>query len=86
MSINTDLLILATDDRIWLDSESLIAYLREVEEQATLFLEQAQDEGDYQKAIAAYSVGDSIRQITDGLILTAMVAGDRIRSRRESRR
>ena len=85
MSINNDLLILAVDDRIWIDSESLIAYLRGVEAQAGMFLEQAKQEEDYQKAVAAFSVGDSVRQITDGLVLTALVAGDQIRSKRAAR-
>ena len=85
MSIYNDLLILAVDDRIWIDSESLIAYLRGVEAQAGMFLKQAEQEADYQKAVAAYSVGDSVRQITDGLVLTALVAGDQIRSKRAAR-
>lgn len=86
MSIDTNVLILAIDDRIWIDSDSLIAYLRDVESQAAIHSHLAEEEGDYKKAIAAFSVGDSIRQIADGLVLTAMVANDTMRSRRESRR
>ena len=69
-----------------MDSESLISYLRDVEAQAQFHFNEAQVEGDYRAAAAAFSVGDSVRQIADGLVLTTMVASDKIRSRRESRR
>jgi hypothetical protein len=86
MPIENNIMILAVDGRIWIDSFSLISYLRDVEIQADTHLKIAEDKGDYKKAIAAYSVGDSIRQIADGLVLTSMVADETIRSRRESRR
>lgn len=85
MPIDTNILILAVDNHIWVDSDSLISYLRDVEQQAATHLRAAEEQGDYKNAIAAYSVGDSIRQIADGLVLTAMVANDTMRSRRESR-
>jgi hypothetical protein len=85
MPLENNIVILAVDNRIWIDSDSLISYLRDVEIQAGLHLDHAEEQGDYRKALAAYSVGDSIRQIADGLVLTAMVANDTIRSRRESR-
>ena len=86
MPLENNIVILAVDNRIWIDSDSLISYLRDVETQAIQHLSNAEEQGDYKEAIAAYSVGDSIRQIADGLVLTAMVANDTIRSRRESRR
>lgn len=86
MPIEPNIVILAVDGRIWIDSCSLISYLRDVETQADAHRKMAEDQGDYRKAVAAYSVGDSIRQIADGLVLTAIVADDTIRSRRESRR
>lgn len=85
MSIDSNVLILAIDDRIWLDSDSLIAYLRNVEDQARGYLDEAEKMGDQRKAIASFSVGDSIRQIADGLVLATLVAGDTVLSRRESR-
>jgi len=86
MPIESNIVILAVDGRIWIDSYSLISYLRGVETQADAHRLMAEDQGDYRKAVAAYSVGDSIRQIADGLVLTSMVADDTIRSRRESGR
>lgn len=74
------------DDRIWVDSESLITYLRDVEETADKHYKEARVDGDERKAVAAYSSGDIVRQIADGLVLTTMYAGETIRSRRESRR
>lgn len=85
MPLENNIVILAVDNRIWIDSDSLISYLRDVEIQAGLHFNNAEEQGDYRKALAAYSVGDSIRQIADGLVLTAMVANDTMRSRRESR-
>lgn len=84
MSLEDNILILAVDNRIWIDSDSLISYLRNVETQAVAHSGDAEDRGEYAKALAALSAGDSIRQIADGLVLTAMVANDTIRSRRES--
>lgn len=84
--LDAKVLVLAMDDRIWVDSESLIMYLREVEETAMKHYADAREENDNYKAVAAYSSGDAIRQITDGLVLTTMHAGETIRSRRESRR
>jgi hypothetical protein len=86
MPINSDLLVLSVDNKIWLDSDSLISYLRNVEEQARSHFNAAQINGDDRAAAAAFSVGDSVRQIADGLVLTTMVASDKIRSRRESGR
>lgn len=86
MPLDSSVLVLAMDDRIWVDSESLIAYLREIEQQAHRHMELAQDREDQPTAVAAYSSGEMVRQIADGLVLTAMVAGDRIKEKRESRR
>lgn len=86
MPLEKNIVILAVDNRIWIDSDSLISYLRDVEQQAALHSHDAEEHGDYRKALAAYSVRDSIRQIADGLVLTAMVANDTMRSRRESER
>jgi len=84
VSLDANILILAVDNRIWIDSDSLISYLRCVENQAVEHSGNAEQQGDFTKAVAALSAGDSIRQIADGLVLTAMVANDTIRSRRES--
>lgn len=86
MPLDSSVLVLAMDDRIWVDSESLIAYLREVEDQAQRFQDSAQEHGDIERAAAAYSSKEMVRQIADGLVLTTMVAGDQVRSRRAARR
>lgn len=86
MPLDSSVLVLAMDDRVWLDSDSLVAYLREIERQAHEHMENAQQNRDEARAVAAYSSGEMVRQIADGLVLTTMVASDKIRTKRESRR
>lgn len=74
------------DDRVWLDSDSLVAYLREIERQAQEYMQAAREDHDDARAVAAYSSGEMVRQIADGLVLTTMVANDKLRAKRESRR
>ena len=78
--------VLAIDDRIWFDATSLVDYLRDLEKQAQGHMEQAKEEQDYDRALAAYSASESIRQITDGFVLSSITAAETIRGRRESRR
>lgn len=86
MPLDSSVLVLAMDDHIWVDSDSLISYLREVERQAHTHMEIAQRDRDEARAVAAYSSGEMVRQIADGLVLTTMVAGDKVRAKRESRK
>lgn len=86
MPVGSSVLVLALDDRIWLDSDSLISYLREIERQANAHYADAEVELDEHKAVAAYSTGDMVRQIADGLVLTTIAAAETIRGRRESQR
>jgi hypothetical protein len=86
MPVDSDLLVLAIDDHIWLDSESLISYLRSVERMTQNHLDAARRDCDESGALAAYSSQDMVRQIADGLVLTTMTASEKLRSRRESRR
>lgn len=86
MPLETSVLVLSLDDRIWLDSDSLIAYLREIERQAQAHYKVAETELDGPKAVAAYSTGDMVRQIADGLVLTTIAAAETIRGRRGSQR
>lgn len=86
MPIETSVLVLSLDDRVWLDSDTLVAYLREVEQQAYEQAEEARDRADDVRAVAAYASSQTIRQIADSVVLTAMTAGDKVRERRESRR
>lgn len=86
MPLDTSVLVLAMDDRIWVDSDSLVAYLREIERMAHSHMESAQACEDDVRAVAAYSSSEMVRQIADGLVLTTMIAHDKIRAKRESRR
>lgn len=86
MPVGSSVLVLALDDRIWLDSDSLISYLREIERQANAHYADAENRLDRPTAVAAYSTGDMVRQIADGLVLTTIAAAETIRGRRESQR
>ena len=86
MPLDKSVLVLALDDRIWVDSDSLISYLREIEILARDHMELAKLHDDAERAVAAYSSGEMVRQIADGLVLTTMVANDKLRAKRESRR
>ena len=46
MPLENNIVILAIDNRIWIDSDSLISYLRDVEQQAALHLDNAEEHGD----------------------------------------
>lgn len=63
--------VLASLDRVWFDSQSLISYLREVELWAIA------NECDDAAAV--------VQRVADGLVLTSLVASDEIRSRRGTR-
>lgn len=84
--VDSQVLVLAMDGRIWVDGESMIAYLRSVEKIAQDHVEQAKRDDDSARAVAAFASGDIIRQIADSLVLTTMHAGETVRSRHESRR
>ena len=78
--------VLAMDDRIWFDANTLVNYLRDLERQAQTHMSEANEEQDYDRALAAYSASESIRQITDGFVLSSITAAETIKGRRESRR
>lgn len=83
MPMTQTITVLATDDRIWVDAETLVQYLRDIEGQAGLHFQQAQLDEQYSAAVAAHSAKELVRQIADGLVLTTMTAGERLRGRRE---
>ena len=62
------------------------SYLRDLERQAQTHMAEAKEEQDYDRALAAYSASESIRQITDGFVLSSITAAETIKGRRESRR
>jgi len=65
------IIVLASFDKVWFDSESLVNYLRGVEMWA-------EEHGGHDTALV-------VRRVADGLILTSLVAGEEVRTRRESR-
>tara|TARA_R110000772_G_scaffold182300_1_gene293559 strand:+ start:280 stop:540 length:261 start_codon:yes stop_codon:yes gene_type:complete len=86
MPVEPSLLVWADSERIWLESESLISYLRFMESQAEQTCNNARIEFDNNKAIASYASKDVICQIADGLVLTSMTTAEEFRSKRESKR
>jgi hypothetical protein len=81
MSMN-NVLVMAVDNRVWFDSQSLIDYLRDMEQQAKDHLACAREEEDRRKEVAALAISDALRQVSDGLVLTSMSAMETIRGRR----
>ena len=79
-------LVMATDDRIWFDADTIIAYLRGLQERCGAMEDEAVEHHAFMAAHAAYAVGDILRQIADGFVLTSMTAAEAVRERRESRK
>ena len=86
MSIEPSILVWADSERIWLESESLISYLRFRENQAEETCNNARMEFNNDKVMVAYASKDIICQIADGIVLTSMETAEQFRSKRESRR
>jgi Mg2+ and Co2+ transporter CorA len=78
--------VLATDDRIWLDADSVVAYLRLLQQKSDDMKRVALEHNAIPQAHIAYAVGDILRQIADGFVLTSMTAAEAVRERRESRK
>lgn len=74
-------LMVMADQRVWVDADSLVTYLRGLEEQGLDQAEQARDEGLPHKFVAALAVKDAVRQIADSVILTTMEAREEVSSR-----
>jgi hypothetical protein len=85
MPVTQSITVLATDDRIWLDADTLVLYLRDIEEQAAVHLSEARNDGYYPNVVAAHSARELARQIADGIVLTSMMAAEKLRTRREPR-
>ncbi len=75
-------LMVQGDDRVWLDCESMIVYLRNVETEGHEHGQAAKAAGDPWKHTAALAVSDALRQIADSLTLAGMEARETMRSRR----
>ena len=79
-------LVMLLDDRVWIDSNTLISYLRIVEDQASRHIEEAIEASDKGKEFAAFGGREVARQIADGIVLTTMTANEEIRAKRGSTR
>jgi len=79
-------LVMLLDDRVWIDSGTLISYLRIIEDQASVHIEEAKESGDKGRQVAAFGGREVVRQIADGIVLTTMTANEEIRAKRESSR
>jgi len=79
-------LVMLLDDRVWIDSNTLISYLRIVEDQASRHIEEAIEASDKGKEFAAFGGREVVRQIADGIVLTTMTANEEIRAKRGSTR
>lgn len=70
------------DDRVWLDADSITAYLRMCEQQAKGHAATARESGDPNVYVAATAVSDAMRQVADGIVVTCMEAREHVRGRR----
>ena len=75
-------LVMLLDDRVWIDSDSLISYLRNIEDQASEHIEEAKQASDTGTEVAAFGGREVVRQIADGIVLTTMTANEEIRAKR----
>lgn len=64
-------LVMPSDDRVWLDSATLIEWLRHTERRAS---EQVNDAEDSRQAVGMLAAGDALRQVREHLTLTQMQA------------
>lgn len=74
--------VLVLDDRVWVDCESLVGFLRGMQEHAALTAEQAELHRDGRVHVASWAVSDALRQVADGLVLTQFSAHEEFANRR----
>lgn len=82
VSLKDITLMVQGDDRVWVDCDSMIVYLRGVETEGRDHGEAAKAAGDPWKYTAASAVSDALRQIADSLTLAGMEARETMRGRR----
>lgn len=75
-------LMVQGDDRVWIDLDTFIVYLRGVEVEGKSHAADAREQGDPHKYSAALAVSDVMRQVADSLTLAGIEARERMRSRR----
>jgi hypothetical protein len=62
--------------RVWVDLESLVTFMRDVEGEGERSCAQAQEQGDPVIAGAMAAAVSVVRQVTDGLVLAGLWAGE----------
>lgn len=73
------------DEKMWIDSDSLVSYLRMVQQQAQDQADVAYGRGETHHYSAGMAVQDIIRQIADNIVVTGIAAREEIRGRRVPR-
>lgn len=66
------------DRKVWIDSESLIDYLRMIQRQAACQAAQCHGSSDFHGYAAGVAVDSMMQQIADSLQVTALSAIDRM--------
>lgn len=72
------------DRKVWIDSESLIEYLRMIQRQAAVQASGCHYRGDFHGYAAGVAVDSMMQQIADSLQVTALSAIDRMEKPRVS--
>lgn len=76
------LLMVMPDDRVWVDSESFVRYLRAVQDEASAHASAAREDDHVLQFAGVMAVHDILGQIADGIVLTQMEAVEELRGRR----
>lgn len=79
MPMNDLTLMVMPDQRVWIDSDSIITYLRAVQCQARNHASAAYSGGESYNYAGAMAVHQIIEQIADSIVLTGIEARDRIK-------
>jgi prenyltransferase beta subunit len=84
MSVKDLTLMVMPDRKVWIDSESLISYMRMIQRQAGAQAAEAHGVGDFHGYAAAVAVDSMMQQMADSLQVTALSAIDRMERPRVS--
>lgn len=78
-------LMVMPDGRVWIDADSMVDYLRSVEQQGIGEATRACNRGEALQYAGAMAVQDIVRQIADSLVVNGMAAREEIAGRRVPR-
>ncbi len=74
--------VLVLDDRVWFDGDTLVRFLRGMQEHAAASADHAELQRDDRVHVASWAVSDALRQVADGLVLTQFAAHEEMSARR----